>query len=93
MLFLSPADQPAHDVNGTTIGPIKVWEDPMQSRLRAVATKLKNLWQNIDGTQTLEYILLTSLIGIGTIAAMATVRDALINELGDLAAAINAINS
>lgn len=65
----------------------------MQSKYRAVVAKLKNFWTNVDGVQTLEYILLTSLVGIGLIAAMATVRDALINELGDLAAAINAINS
>lgn len=54
---------------------------------------LRRFWQNVEGVQTLEYILLTSLVGIGLIAAMATVRDALINELGDLAKAINAINT
>lgn len=72
---------------------MKVWEDPMQSKFRSVVAKLKTLWTNVDGVQTLEYILLTSLVGISLIAAMATVRDALVNELGDLAAAINAINT
>jgi len=40
-----------------------------------------------------EYILLITLVGIGAIVGLACVRSALINELMDLANAINAINS
>lgn len=40
-----------------------------------------------------EYLLLVTLVGIGVIAGLATVRSALVNELNDLANAINAINS
>jgi len=87
------ADQPKHDVMEPFDRKIKVREEPMQSKCRAILAKLKTFWHNVDGVQTLEYILLTSLVGIGLIAAMATVRDALINELGDLARAINAINT
>ena len=38
-----------------------------------------------------EYLLLLTLVGIGTIAGLATVRGALLNELLELAAAIAAI--
>ena len=44
------------------------------------------------GSVFVEYILLVTLVGIGIIAGLATVRNALINELFDLANAINAIN-
>ena len=42
---------------------------------------------------TIEYLLLLTLVGIGVIVGLSTLRDALINELNDLAAAINAINT
>ena len=44
------------------------------------------------GTIFVEYLLLVTLVGIGVIVGLATVRMALINELNDLAQAINAIN-
>lgn len=44
------------------------------------------------GVVTVEYLLLLTLIGIGVIVGLCTVRNALINELNDLANAINAIN-
>lgn len=44
------------------------------------------------GTIFVEYILLVTLVGIGVIVGLATVRSALVNELFDLANAINAIN-
>jgi Flp pilus assembly pilin Flp len=40
-----------------------------------------------------EYLLLITLVGIGVIAGLAAVRSALVNELNDLADAINAIAS
>ena len=45
------------------------------------------------GAVFVEYLLLVTLVGIGVIVGLATLRGALINELGDLANAINAINS
>ncbi|MDA0281714.1 MAG: hypothetical protein O3B13_08795 [Planctomycetota bacterium] len=45
------------------------------------------------GTIFVEYILLITLVGIGAIVGLACVRSALINELLDLANAINAINA
>lgn len=44
------------------------------------------------GAIFVEYILLITLVGIGAIVGLACVRSALINELLDLANAINAIN-
>lgn len=44
------------------------------------------------GSVFVEYILLVTIVGIGVIVGLATVRDALFNELNDLANAINAIN-
>ena len=43
------------------------------------------------GSVFVEYLLLLTLIGIGVIAGLAAVRTALLNELGDLVDAINAI--
>lgn len=44
------------------------------------------------GSIFVEYLLLVTIVGIGVIAGLATVRHALHNELLDLANAINAIN-
>lgn len=45
------------------------------------------------GSIFVEYILLVTIVGIGVIVGLAAIRTALINELNDLANAINAINS
>lgn len=44
------------------------------------------------GAVFVEYLLLVSLVGLGVIVGLVTVRSALINELQDLANAISAIN-
>jgi len=38
-----------------------------------------------------EYLLLVTLVGIGVLVGLATVRNALVDELNDVAAAISAI--
>jgi pilus assembly protein Flp/PilA len=43
------------------------------------------------GSVFVEYILLVSIVGIGVIVGLAVVREALVNELVELAEAINAI--
>jgi pilus assembly protein Flp/PilA len=63
--------------------------DPMQVITRITA-KLK---RRVRGSVFVEYLLLATLVGIGVIAGLGTVRLALLNELQDLATAINAINS
>lgn len=45
------------------------------------------------GVVFIEYLLLVTLVGFGVIVGLATLRSALINELLDLANAINAINT
>ena len=54
--------------------------------------RLRQLRQDVGGSVFVEYLLLLTLVGIGVIAGLAAVRVALINELLDLAQAINAIN-
>lgn len=44
------------------------------------------------GSVFVEYILLVTIVGIGIIVGLACLREALVNELLDLAAAINAID-
>ena len=45
------------------------------------------------GAVFVEYLLLVTLVGFGVIVGLAALRQALVNELLDLANAINAINS
>ncbi|MEE3219192.1 MAG: hypothetical protein VB835_20650 [Pirellulales bacterium] len=59
-------------------------------RLKTIYKRLKN---QIAGAAFVEYLLLMTLVGIGVIAGLATVRVSLLNELADLANAINAIGS
>lgn len=44
-----------------------------------------------SGAVTVEYLLLVTLVGIGVLVGLAAVRNALVEELDDVAAAINAI--
>jgi len=43
------------------------------------------------GAVTVEYLLLVTLVGIGVLVGLAAVRNALVQELDDVATAINAI--
>ena len=61
---------------------------------------MKHFWRlylklcdQVEGAAFVEYLLLMTLVGIGVIAGLATVRTSLLNELADLANAINAIGS
>jgi Flp pilus assembly pilin Flp len=51
----------------------------------------RQLFRDRRGGVFVEYLLLLTLVGIGTIAGLATVRGALLNELLELASAIAAI--
>ena len=55
------------------------------SSLKTVRTRRRH------GAVSVEYVLLVTVLGIGVLVGLATVRDALINELEDLATAIMAI--
>lgn len=52
---------------------------------------IRRLAQDQDGGVFVEYLLLMTIVGIGVIAGLATVRGALLNELLELANAIAAI--
>ena len=57
---------------------------------------MKNLaaraWKEDDGVLTFEWILLITLLTIGIVSGLSSVRDALIDELGDVAQAIIALD-
>jgi Flp pilus assembly pilin Flp len=53
---------------------------------------LLRLRDDVDGAVFVEYVLLVTLVGLGAVVGLSTVRDALINELNDLAAAITNLN-
>ncbi len=52
----------------------------------------RRLRDEVDGAVFVEYVLLVTLVGLGAVVGLSTVRDALINELTDLANAITALN-
>ena len=54
--------------------------------------KLDALIRDEDGTVFVEYLLLLTIVGIGVIAGLATLRGALTSELIDLANAIASIS-
>lgn len=59
--------------------------------MRRLFTKFRCLSTDHRGGVFAEYILLLTIVGIGVIVGLATLKDALISELNDLAAAIKAI--
>lgn len=61
-------------------------------KITRLVGRLRQLRHDVEGSVFVEYLLLLTLVGIGVIAGLAAVRVALINELLDLAQAINAIN-
>jgi Flp pilus assembly pilin Flp len=54
---------------------------------------IKKIWNNDEGVLTLEWILLLSLIVIGVIVAMSTVRDAINDQLHGLTGAISSLDT
>ncbi len=52
---------------------------------------LRRLLRDVRGGIFVEYILLLTIVGIGVIVGLAVLRDALINELNQLATAISNI--
>ena len=60
-------------------------------KFRSLLNRIHDLAQDSRGGVFVEYLLLLTIIGIGVIAGLATIRGALLNELLELADAINAI--
>lgn len=61
-------------------------------RLQRLIQIINHFRRDTRGAVFVEYLLLLTIVGIGAIAGLATVRGALIGELFDLAEAINAIS-
>lgn len=59
--------------------------------MKRILHGLQKFWRDRRGGVFVEYILLLTIVGIGVIVGLATLKDALISELNDLAAAITAI--
>jgi len=53
---------------------------------------LQRLWREEDGVLSFEWTLLTSLLTVGVVSGIASVRDAAIDEMGDLAQAMIALD-
>jgi Flp pilus assembly pilin Flp len=55
-------------------------------------TLLTRMWTEDDGVLSFEWTLLLTLLAIGIVAGLAGARDAIIDELGDVAQAAQAID-
>jgi len=53
---------------------------------------MSRLWAENDGVLTFEWVLLVTLLTIGVVSGIAGVRDAIIDELGDVAQAMLALD-
>jgi Flp pilus assembly pilin Flp len=53
---------------------------------------LKRMWREDDGVLSFEWVLLVTLLTIGIVSGLAGARDAIIDELGDLAEAAQGID-
>ena len=53
---------------------------------------LRSLYREQSGGLSFEWILLASMLAIAMIAGIANLRDAFINELGDVATAVSLVN-
>lgn len=60
--------------------------------VRRLKNRVQTSRSRRKGSVFVEYILLVTIVGIGVIVGLACLREALVNELLDLANAINAIN-
>jgi hypothetical protein len=50
------------------------------------------MWRQDEGVLTFEWILLLTVLVIGIVGGLSAVRDAVISELGDVAAAVTALD-
>lgn len=55
-------------------------------------TILRNIWREEDGVLSFEWVLLVTLLTIGIVTGVTAARDAIIDELGDVAQAMLAVD-
>ena len=53
---------------------------------------ISRVWTEDDGVLTFEWVLLVTLLTIGVVGGIAAVRDAIVDELGDVAQAMLALD-
>jgi Flp pilus assembly pilin Flp len=53
---------------------------------------LNQVWQEEDGVLTFEWVLLVTLLTIGIVSGLTAARDAIIDEMGDVAEAMLALD-
>src|SRR5262245_50238687 len=53
---------------------------------------LNRMWKEEDGVLSFEWVLLVTLLTIGIVSGLAAARDAIIDELGDVAQAMQALD-
>jgi Flp pilus assembly pilin Flp len=54
--------------------------------------RISNLWQEDDGVLSFEWTLLITIVTIGIVGGLAAARDAIIDEFGDVAQAMLAVD-
>lgn len=55
-------------------------------------TNIKRMWKEDEGVLSFEWVLLVTLLTIGIVSGLAGARDAIIDELGDVAQAMLALD-
>ena len=63
------------------------WKIVTSLSLRNTCNALRRLWREDEGVLTFEWTLLLTLLVIGIVSGLTGARDAIIDELGDIAAA------
>src|SRR5439155_1751744 len=57
-----------------------------------MSSKMFEIWHEDDGVLSFEWVILTTLVVVGVIGGLAAARDAIIDELGDAAQAMLALD-
>jgi Flp pilus assembly pilin Flp len=58
----------------------------------AVIDMLKRIWKEDEGVLTFEWVLLVTVVILGIVGGLSAVRDAIIDELGDVGGAVIAVD-
>ena len=59
---------------------------------RNIKTSLAQMWRDEEGVLSYEWVLLLTLLVVGIVGGVAAARDAIIDELGDAAQAMQALD-
>src|SRR5262249_20625766 len=65
---------------------------PPAPGVTAVKQLFQRMWREEDGVLSFEWTVLTSLLTVGVVSGIASVRDAVIDEMGDLSQAMVALD-